>query len=123
VRAEGGWRIQEPAKGKIDYDFLDVVLKETRETGQKLAFRVMCCSPYKRRPYHPEWLKEIRGGTLDADHHGVTDRPIPDMDDPIILDCHLDFIKRLGERYDGRLDIDRLDLGSIGWWGEWHLSG
>ena len=45
------------------------------------------------------------------------------MDDPIIVKAHLDFIKRLGERYDGHPDIDHLDLGSIGWWGEWHLSG
>ncbi len=29
----------------------------------------------------------------------------------------------LGERYDGHPDIDHIDLGSIGWWGEWHLSG
>jgi hypothetical protein len=49
--------------------------------------------------------------------------PIPDLDDPIVLKAHLDFIKRLGERYDGHPDIDHLDLGSIGWWGEWHLSG
>lgn len=45
------------------------------------------------------------------------------MDDPVVLDRHLDFIKRLGERYDGHPDLDHLDPGSIGWWGEWHLSG
>jgi hypothetical protein len=45
------------------------------------------------------------------------------MDDPIVLERHLDFIKRLGERYDGHPDLDHLDLGSVGWWGEWHLSG
>ena len=45
------------------------------------------------------------------------------MDDPIVLERHLDFIKRLGERYDHHPDLDHLDLGSVGWWGEWHLSG
>ena len=45
------------------------------------------------------------------------------MDDPTILKAHLDFIQRLGARYDGHPDIDHVDLGSIGWWGEWHLSG
>ena len=121
--ARWGWRELEPEQGKIAYDFLDGVLKETRESGQKLAFRVMCCSPDKGRPYHPDWLKEIGGRILVADHDGVAPLPIPDMDDPIILDAHLDFIKRLGERYDGHPDIDHVDLGSIGWWGEWHLSG
>jgi hypothetical protein len=40
----------------------------------------------------------------------------------LVLRKHLDFIKRLGERYDGHPDIDHIDLGSVGWWGEWHLS-
>jgi hypothetical protein len=121
--ARWGWEKLEPRPGKIDTDFLDNVLKEARKAGQKLAFRVMCCSTYKGRPYHPGWLKEIGGRELIADHKGVAPLPIPDMDDPIILTAHLDFIKRLGERYDGHPDIDHLDLGSIGWWGEWHLSG
>ena len=25
-------------------------------------------------------------------------------------------------RYDGHPDIDHVDLGSVGWWGEWHMS-
>ena len=121
--ARWGWRELEPEKSKIAYDMLDGVLKETREAGQKLAFRVMSCSPDKGHPYHPDWLREIGGRILVADHNGVAPLPIPDMDDPIILDAHLDFIKRLGERYDGHPDLDHVDLGSIGWWGEWHLSG
>ncbi len=121
--ARWGWRELEPQPGKIDYAFLDKVLKETHDSGQTLAFRVMCCSPYKGRPYHPDWLQEIGGRILVADHNGVTPLPIPDMDDPVIVKAHLDFIKRLGERYDGHPDIENLDLGSIGWWGEWHLSG
>ena len=121
--ARWGWRELEPQPGKLDYAFLDKVLKESHDSGQKLAFRVMCCSPYKGRPYHPAWLKDVGGRELMADHNGEGPFPIPDMDDPIILNAHLDFIKRLGERYDGHPDLDHLDLGSIGWWGEWHLSG
>ena len=121
--ARWGWGQLEPEPGKLDTVFLDKVLKETHDSGQKLAFRVMCCSPSRGRPYHPSWLKEIGGRELIADHNGVSPLPIPDMDDPIVLNAHLDFIKRLGERYDGHPDIDHLDLGSIGWWGEWHLSG
>ena len=117
-----GWGELEPQPGKLNTKFLDKVLKETHDSGQKLAFRVMCCSTTKGRPYHPKWLKDIGGRELIADHDGVEPLPIPDMDDPIVLKAHLDFIKRLGERYDGHPDIDHLDLGSIGWWGEWHLS-
>ncbi|MGA2033262.1 MAG: DUF4832 domain-containing protein [Thermoguttaceae bacterium] len=118
-----GWGELEPQPGKLNTEFLDKVLKETHDSGQKLAFRVMCCSTYKGRPYHPKWLKDLGGREIIADHGGTAPLPIPDMDDPIVLKAHLDFIKRLGERYDGHPDIDHLDLGSIGWWGEWHLSG
>lgn len=121
--ARWGWGELEPQPGKIDYVFLDKILKETHDSGQQLAFRVMCCSTSKGRPYHPQWLKEVGGHELVADHNGVAPLLIPDMDDPIVLERHLDFIKRLGERYDGHPDIDHLDLGSVGWWGEWHLSG
>lgn len=121
--ARWGWRELEPQPGKIDYAFLDRTLKESKDSGQKLAFRVMCCSPYPGRVYHPAWLKEVGGRELIADHNGTSPLPIPDMDDPIVVERHLGFLKRLGERYDGHPDLDHLDLGSIGWWGEWHLSG
>lgn len=121
--ARWGWGELEPQPGKINHTFLDKILSETREAGQKLAFRVMCCSTSKGLPYHPKWLQNVGGKELIADYEGHGPLPIPDMDDPVVLKLHLDFIKRLGERYDGHPDIDHVDLGSVGWWGEWHLSG
>ena len=118
-----GWADLEPQPGKLRTEFLDQVLKQTRQAGQKLAFRVMCCSTTKNHPYHPRWIKEIGGKELQADYEGQGPLPIPDLDDHLVLQKHLDFIKRLGQRYDGHPDIDHVDLGSIGWWGEWHLSG
>jgi hypothetical protein len=47
---------------------------------------------------------------------------VPVLDDPNTLAAHLDFIKRLGARYDGHPDITRVEIGSVGWWGEWHMS-
>ena len=42
--ARWGWGVLEPRPGEIDYAFLDKTLAESRAAGQKLAFRVMCCS-------------------------------------------------------------------------------
>ncbi len=120
--ARWGWRQLEPEQGRIDYEFLDHILQETREAGQQLAFRVMCCSPYPGRPYHPEWLREIGGQIATTKHGNSSEVEVPVLDDPKILAAHLDFIRRLGARYDGHPDIVRLDLGSVGWWGEWHMS-
>jgi len=121
--ARWGWGQLEPEPGKIDYVFLDKVLKVSHDSGQALAFRVMCCSTSSNQPYHPKWLKEAGGKELQADYEGHGPFPIPDMDDPTVLNAHLDFIQRLGEKYDGHPGLDHVDLGSIGWWGEWHLSG
>gem|GEM_PF-4337815 len=59
--ARWGWRELEPQPGKIAYEFLDRVLKESHDSGQKLAFRVMCCSTTRGEPYHPAWLKDLGG--------------------------------------------------------------
>ena len=120
--ARWGWNTLEPKQGQIDYAFLDQTLEETRQAGQKLAFRVMCCSPYPKRPYHPEWLRDIGGEIVTTRHGERSEVEVPLLDDPDTLTAHLDFIKRLGARYDGHPDISRLDLGSVGWWGEWHMS-
>jgi hypothetical protein len=68
--ARWGWGELEPQPGKLNTDFLDKALKESRESGQQLAFRVMCCSTYKGHPYHPKWIKEIGGKELQADYEG-----------------------------------------------------
>ena len=38
----------------------------------------------------------------------------------ILLAAH--HVQRLGVQYDGHADIDHIDLGTVGWWGEWHMS-
>ena len=120
--ARWGWGTLEPEQGRIDYDFLDGVLKETRESGQRLAFRAMCCSSSPRQPYHPKWLRDIGGKVVVTRYGNGPELEVPILDDPQVLAAHLDFIKRLGARYDGHPDIDHVDLGTVGWWGEWHMS-
>jgi hypothetical protein len=120
--ARWGWRELEPQPGKIDYAFLDGVLNESREAGQTLAFRVMCCSTSPRQPYHPKWLPDIGGKVVTTRYGTGPELEVPVLDDPQVLAAHLDFIDRLGVRYDGHPDIDHIDLGTVGWWGEWHMS-
>lgn len=120
--ARWGWGTLEPQRGRIDHDFLDGVLKETREAGQKLAFRAMCCSTSPRQPYHPKWLPDIGGRVVVTRYGDGPELEVPVLDDPPVLAAHLDFLQRLGARYDGHPDIDHVDLGSVGWWGEWHMS-
>lgn len=117
-----GWRELEPRPGVINTALIDRTLNDASDSGQRLAFRVMCCSTSRNAPYHPAWLTEFGAREVAADYEGTRFR-IPDFEDPVTLERHLDFIRRLGARYDGHPNLDHVDLGSIGWWGEWHLSG
>jgi hypothetical protein len=118
-----GWRVLEPQPGEIDYAFLDKKLAESHAAGQRLAFRVMCCSTSRGQPYHPDWLAKVGGKVLTVDYEGQQGFPIPDLDNVDVLARHLHLIHQLGARYDGHPDLDHVDLGSVGWWGEWHMSG
>jgi hypothetical protein len=120
--ARWGWGTVEPRPGEIDHAFFEKVLAETRAAGQRLAFRVMCCSTSRGRPYHPDWLEGAGGRVLVVDYGNQEGLAVPDLDDAEVLERHLDLIRRLGARYDGHADIDHVDLGSVGWWGEWHMS-
>ena len=121
--ARWSWRELEPQPGKLNTEFLDQALKEAHAAGQQVAFRVKGFSPRKDRPYNPDWLPAVGGRVLMVDYDGSGPvLPIPDLDDAVTLNYHLDLIRRLGERYDGHPDLDHVDLGSVGWWGEWHLS-
>lgn len=120
--ARWGWGVLEPKPGEIDYAFLDETLAQTRAAGQRLAFRVMCCSTSPGRPYQPDWLAQAGCKVLTVDYSGQEGLTIPDLDDPNTLARHLRLIERLGARYDGHPDIDHIDLGTVGWWGEWHMS-
>jgi len=44
----------------------------------------------------------------------------PDFSDPKFLKAHHDFIMALGARYDNDPRIAWIDIGTYGFWGEWH---
>jgi Domain of unknown function (DUF4832) len=117
-----GWRDLEPKPGELNTTLLDKTLAQAHHAGQSLAFRVMCCASGPKEQYHPEWLKQVGGRVYQGDYE-KTPVEVPDLDDPTVLEYHLKLIRALGQRYDGHPDLDHVDLGSVGWWGEWHMSG
>jgi hypothetical protein len=45
------------------------------------------------------------------------------MEDPLFQEAHYRLIRELGKRYDGHPDLGLVDIGTVGHWGEWHMSG
>ena len=114
------WREVEPADGQIDFARFDGLLARARQGAQKLAFRIMCTGSGEYMDV-PGWLKE-KGCQGVEFHYGGRRHWVPDFADPVFQEAHFRLIRELGQRYDGHPDMDLLDIGSVGLWGEWHMS-
>ena len=117
------WSEVEPEERRIDFDRIDGLLCRAKEAGQNLSLRIMCVGTDQEYMHVPRWLKEkgCPGCEYEFDYDEVT-RWVPDMDHPMFQEAHFRLIHELGRRYDRHPDFDLLDLGTVGLWGEWHMS-
>ena len=120
------WDVLEPEEGKVNFAMIDSILALCREKGEKLAFRVMCQNGHEMadksvavKDEVPEWFRHsgVAGCTYQNGRGWQ-----PDYDDPIFMEKHGNLIEALAARYDGHPDLDHVDIGSVGRWGEWHTS-
>lgn len=107
------WADLEPEEGHYAFGFVDSVIQQAKAQGKTLAFRIM--TEYKAGP--PTWLLHNGVGSVAVDG-GV----FPDYNSPIFLMYHEKLIQAFGERYAGSPDIDHVDIGSVGCWGEWNMA-
>ena len=118
------WSEIEPVEGQIDFAKLDDLLARARRAGQKLALRIMCAGTDDAKIHVPQWLRDKGCPGFDYQYEGKGPRRwVPDMDQPLFQEAHFRLIAALGQRYDGHSDLDSIDIGSVGLWGEWHMSG
>ena len=121
------WDVLEPEDGKINFAMIDSILGLCREKGQKLAFRVMSQNGHEvadktvdDRMEVPGWYKKSGAPGF---YYPDGKRWMPDYDSEVFFEKHGRLIRALGARYDGHPDVDHLDIGSVGHWGEWHTEG
>jgi len=109
------WDVIEPEPGKYNWELIDQTIAEAKRNGQKLAFRIM---PQNGVPKAPAWYREIAPGFVYENGKSW----MPDYESPLFLKHYGNLVAALGERYDGNPDIDHIDMGIVGRWGEWHTS-
>jgi len=123
------WADAEPEEGQFNWKLIDDVIAAWKPHGAAVAMRVMTCNAHSSGYYtSPKWLFDagcgsreyLRGGDDSTSGGKRIPRIEPDYADPIYLAKHGNFLKALGERYDGRPEVEFLDIGSYGIWGEWH---
>jgi hypothetical protein len=107
------WAELEPEEGRFAFDFVDQIISHAKAKGETLAFRVM--TEYEAGS--PKWLLKKGVG-----HVKVGGGVFPDYNSPTFLMYHEKLIRAFGERYAGSPDIDHVDIGSVGCWGEWNMA-
>jgi hypothetical protein len=115
------WREVEPRDGEIDFARFDELLAHARRCQQKLAFRIMCTGSEQYLDV-PQYLKDQGCRGFEFKYEG-SKHWVPDFTDPLFQKTHFRLIRELGRRYGGHPDLDLVDIGSVGLWGEWHMSG
>jgi hypothetical protein len=125
------WADAEPEEGNFNWKIIDDVIADWKPRGVAVALRVMTCNAHSSGYYtSPKWLFDagcksfeyLVGGDDPTSGGKRVPRIEPDYADPIYLEKHGAFLKALGARYDGRSDVEFLDIGSYGVWGEWHTQ-
>ncbi len=107
------WAELEPAEGQYNFALVDRVIELAKAKGETLALRIV--SEYKTGT--PQWLLDKGVGSVKE-----SDGIFPDYNHPIFLDYHERLIRAFGQRYGRSLDIDHVDIGSVGCWGEWNTA-
>ncbi len=118
------WDVLEPEKGKYDWKIVDNALLQAHRHGQTLQIRFMPQSMVGTQI--PKWyMQEARGFQVRETERGTPEERKqqvwqPDYRDPKFVEYWGALIRESGRRYDGHPWLESVDLGALGYWGEWH---
>jgi len=107
------WDELEPVDGRYNFGLVDDAIRRAQAGGKAIAFRIM--SVYEGST--PKWLLE-----KGVDSIAVRGAIFPDHNNPLFLHYHERLVQAFGDRYAGRPEIDHVDIGSVGCWGEWNTA-
>lgn len=107
------WARLEPVEGQFDFAVVDQEIAEAKAKGQTLAFRINTAFGVSS----PQWLLNMGVNSVPV-NGGV----FPDHNNATFRHYHERLVRAFGDRYAGSPDIDHVDIGSAGCWGEWNTA-
>jgi len=114
------WRPLEPQEGQYNWAGFEAYWDQLWDMGLRVGFRISTATPGGYGIDVPQWLIDLGVEMRDYSIDGYTGKA-PDWDSPVFLEKHIDFIKALGARYNNDPRVAWADIGSYGFWGEWHV--
>lgn len=119
------WAELEPEQGVYNWASIDEEnqISRWRKEGKHLVLRFVCDIPSDEEHMDiPEWLYE-KSGEAGKWYDGEYGKGFaPDYNNPMIISCHEQAVKALGEHFGQNGLISYVELGSLGHWGEWHVN-
>lgn len=117
------WKDIEPQEGFYNWEEIDSKIEDYASRGKKFAFGVSCASSSVNEEYvTPKWVFDAGAKSYIAQISETRIQIIPNWTDQIFLEKLNNFVKALGEKYDGNKNIAYIDIRSYGNFGEQHLG-
>jgi len=111
------WRELEPVEGEFRFDEWEKTWQDERAQGKHIVFRVYVDYPSLPSGL-PDWVRKAGVKETAYQEHGGGHSP--DYDDPRMVAAMERLIVALGKRYNKHPRIAIIQLGLLGFWGEWH---
>lgn len=117
------WAYLEPEEGRYNWAILDTPAQRWIAKGKRIALRLTCSENWMKYAT-PEWVKNAGAkGTFYRYGKGRVRESSswdPFFDDPIFLKKLDAFLAAAAKRYDGNPNVEFIDVGTFGLWGEGH---
>jgi hypothetical protein len=111
------WRELEPVEGQFRFEEWEQTWNTEAAAGKHIIFRVYIDYP-KKPSGLPEWLRAA--GVRETAYTDYGGGLSPDYNDPRMLAGMERLIAALGKRYNADPRVAFIQLGLLGFWGEWH---
>ena len=117
------WAYLEPEEGKYNWAILDTPAQRWIAKGKRIALRLTCSENWMKFAT-PEWVKNAgaKGTFYEFGKGRVAQSNTwdPFFDDPVFLKKLDAFLAAVARRYDGNPNVEFIDVGTYGMWGEGH---
>jgi hypothetical protein len=117
------WAYLEPEEDTYNWAILDTPAQRWIAQGKRIALRLTCSENWMTYAT-PKWVKDAgakgafyRYGKGRVEKSGSWD---PFFDDPVFIKKLDAFLAAYAKRYDGNPNVEFIDVGSYGLWGEGH---